>query len=692
MWDAWATYDHPGTPILFAEDHATVGPGVVAMQEEAMSYAALRVLEARFGASPGADLMMPQYEALMTGLGYDPAYRGTVGDTPASVGNRIAVTVLAYGLTDNSNEQGNYANLYYEPVNPPLVVELPGNPDIVDPSRWQPLALDFFIDQSGQLIVGGFPEALSPEWGQVLPFSMTPADLTIYNRDGFDYWVYHDPGPPPLAGTDFYKETFELVATWSSHLDPTDGVMIDISPGSIGNAQIPEDFPNGNDTFYDYENGGDSGTGWDLNPYTGLPYEPNLVPRGDYARVLAEFWADGLDSETPPGHWFEILKTVNDDPLLVRQIGGVGPEVSELEWDVKAFLVLGGAMHDSAVAAWGVKGWYDFIRPVSALRYMADLGQSSDPLGPSYDPDGIPLREDFIEVVTSDDTMPGGKMENLAGEEGKIAFYAWRGPEYIIDPAVDDAGVGWILAENWWPYQRPSFVTPPFPGFVSGHSTFSRCAANILTSLTGSPFFPGGIGEFEAPMNEFLVFEEGPSVDVTLQWGAYQDASDQTSLSRIWGGIHPSADDIPGRYMGDAIAPEAYDKAVEYWGPQAIWEDLGNSLGSPFGTPALYGAGALAGEETIELYMEGGIANSIAFLVIGTERVDVPFRGGVFVPSADFLVLFIVDGFEEGFANFAAPLPAGEIPSGSTLYFQIWVQDPFGGGIAATNALSLTAP
>ena len=46
------------------------------------------------------------------------------------------------------------------------------------------------------------------------------------------------------------------------------------------------------------------------------------------------------------------------------------------------------------------------------------------------------------------------------------------------------------------------------------------------------------------------MFEEGPSVDVVLQWATYRDASDQCSLSRIWGGIHPPADDIPGRIIG----------------------------------------------------------------------------------------------------------------------------------------------
>jgi len=86
-----------------------------------------------------------------------------------------------------------------------------------------------------------------------------------------------------------------------------------------------------------------------------------------------------------------------------------------------------------------------------------------------------------------------------------------------------------------------------------------------MTLLTGSPYFPGGLGEFHAPKNEFLVFEEGPSVDVILQWATYQDASDQTSLSRIWGGIHPPADDIPGRRIGDMVGPEAFARAEQYF-------------------------------------------------------------------------------------------------------------------------------
>ena len=57
-----------------------------------------------------------------------------------------------------------------------------------------------------------------------------------------------------------------------------------------------------------------------------------------------------------------------------------------------------------------------------------------------------------------------------------------------------------------------------------------------------------------------VVFEKGPSVDVILQWATYYDASDQTSLSRIWGGIHPPIDDIRGRIIGEKIGVAKFER------------------------------------------------------------------------------------------------------------------------------------
>ena len=384
--------------------------------------------------------------------------------------------------------------------------------------------------------------------------------------------MYHDPGPPAYlqsdgeGDSDLYKWNHSLVAVWSAMLDPSDGIMMDISPNALGNLNSAS-FPvtvEGLQSFYNLEEGGDNSRGYALNPYTGEPYVPQIVPRGDYARVLAEFWADGPDSETPPGHWFTILNHVNDHPLFRRKFQGEGPELDQLEWDIKAYFILGGAMHDAAIAAWSVKGWYDYTRPISAIRYMADRGQSSSPDLPHYSPEGILLIPGYVELVQEGDTLAGEQNEHL----GKIKLYAWRGPNYIPDPRTSTGGVGWILAENWWPYQRPTFVTPPFAGYVSGHSTFSRAAAEVLTLLTGDEYFPGGIGEFEAKKNEFLVFEEGPSTDIVLQWAKYYDASDQCSLSRIWGGIHPPVDDIRGRLIGEKVGKDAFSFAAAYFGKQ----------------------------------------------------------------------------------------------------------------------------
>ncbi|HVS64437.1 MAG TPA: vanadium-dependent haloperoxidase [Thermoanaerobaculia bacterium] len=555
MYDAWAAYDQRASTYLHQEKASA--EDVQAAREEAISYAAYRLLSWRFRNSPGAEGTQGRLDAQMAQLGFDIGFDSTAGSSPAALGNRIAETWIDYGLSDGANEQNDYANLFYEPVNPPLVIIDRGNPTLVDPNRWQPITLDVFVDQSGNVISSRTPPFLSPEWGVVTPFSLTEEDLTIYERDGDEYWVYHDPGSPPLLGgarQEEYLDTFQLVIEWSGLLDPDDGVMIDISPASRGDNTL----------------GTNDGDGYDVNPKTGQPYEPQIVPAGDYYRVLAEFWADGPDSETPPGHWFTIANSVNDSSELVRRIGGEGPVLDELEWDVKLYFTLGGAMHDVAIAAWGAKGWYDYIRPVSAFRAMAARGQRSDPNALSYHPQGVRLVPGSVELITSETIQEGERHADLQfgpnRNIGKIAIKAWKGPNYVLDPDNDVAGVDWILAGDWWPYQRPSFVTPPFAGYVSGHSTFSRAAAELLTLFTGDPFFPGGVGIFPAPRNEFLVFEDGPSVDVELQWAKYRDASDECSLSRIYGGIHPPADDIPGRLMGSVIGPEAFELAKTFFG------------------------------------------------------------------------------------------------------------------------------
>ena len=238
----------------------------------------------------------------------------------------------------------------------------------------------------------------------------------------------------------------------------------------------------------------------------------------------------------------------NEDKCKIRKFKGIGEELDRLDWDVKSYFLMGGAMHDAAISAWGSKGYYDYARPISVIRYLSENGQSTHEDSTNYNPNGFPLIEGYIEMVSLGDPLVGENNKNL----GKVKLYTWKGFSESTSSDVEK-GSGWILAEEWWPYQRPSFVTPPFAGYVSGHSVFSRAAAVIMESITGSAYFPGGMGTFHAEANEFLVFEDGPSIDIELQWATYRDASDQTSLSRIYGGIHPPIDDLPGRYIGEKI-------------------------------------------------------------------------------------------------------------------------------------------
>lgn len=581
LYDAWAVFDETAETYLLGQRQGVFQSdfdlnnmeGLRASRdlEKTMSYAMYRIILHRYANSPDFLDTKNKLDALMSTHGYDVNVTSVdyTDNDPASFGNFIALEVINYGLQDGANEKYDYKNSFYEPVNNHLDPTVTGINEQINPNRWQPLFFNRFIDQSGNPLPEAVPDFLSPEWGAVECFALEDSDRDLYRKAGNLYDVYLDPGAPPTLGgdeTEAYKWGFSLVAEWSAHLDPSDNTSIDISPASIGNIQA---FPN---TFEAYQlfyksEGGDWGEGHSMNPKTMQPYEPQVVSRGDYARVLAEFWADGPDSETPPGHWFSIMNYVMDHPEFNRRYAGEGEELDALEYDVKAYFMLGGAVHDAAIAAWSVKGYYDYIRPVSALRYMAAKGQSSDPNLSNYHPDGILLIPNVIELIEEGDVdFPDPELV------GEIKFRCWKGPDYINNPSTDVAGVDWVLAGDWWPYQRPSFVTPPFAGYVSGHSTFSRAAAEVLTYLTGDEYFPGGMGVFMAEENAFLVFEDGPSEDVVLQWATYRDASDQCSLSRIWGGIHPPADDIPGRRMGVIVGEKATTLANNYFDGEVSFE------------------------------------------------------------------------------------------------------------------------
>jgi hypothetical protein len=538
MYDAWAAYDP--TAVGYFRDEAAPGPPTRAKQETAISYAAYRVLSHRFASSPGHAASQQQFNKLMKQLGHNPHDINAQGFSPAAIGNRIGQAVIEFGLNDGANEKNGYADITgYQPLNDPLIVELSPLAPLQNINRWQPLILPGASEPQ---------QFLSPHWRAVASFALPRLDGTA---------LPFDPGPPPLLGGNGHESVIAdliQVLRASASLDPGNEQEINISPSVVGNHTL----------------GMQDGSGHAINPATGEPYPDNYVLAGDWGRVLAEFWADGPRSSTPPGHWNEIANEVSDHPQLERKIGGIGPTLGDLEWDVKLYFALNAALHDSAIVTWGIKARYDYGRPISMIRELAARGQSSDDSLANFDPLGLPLVENLIEVITEESSTVGERHEHLVHHVGEIAVYAWRG--HPADPENDYAGAGWILGVHWLPYQQQDFVTPPFAGYTSGHSGFSRASAEVLTAFTGDSYFPGGVGQFlSMPLGEGfgLGFEFGPVEPVLLQWATYHDAADEAGLSRIYGGIHPGLDDYPGRILGAACGTAAFRRALDFFAGQA---------------------------------------------------------------------------------------------------------------------------
>jgi len=179
-----------------------------------------------------------------------------------------------------------------------------------------------------------------------------------------------------------------------------------------------------------------------------------------------------------------------------------------LDDDVKMFFTLSNAMLDAGIAAWDAKRAYDSVRPVTAISLLY---------------------------------------------KGK-RIRSWGGP-----------GKGTIEMDGsqWIPYQLATFPTPPFPDYVSGHSTYSAAAARILTLWTGSDRFGNSV-TLAAGTSKI---EPGatPVTPVTLKWETFTDAAVEAGMSRLYGGIHFARADQAGRRLGQQVGDRVWAKAQAYF-------------------------------------------------------------------------------------------------------------------------------
>ncbi len=225
-----------------------------------------------------------------------------------------------------------------------------------------------------------------------------------------------------------------------------------------------------------------------------LSYSASLT---DYGKAIAEYWADGPNSELPPGHWglFATFVSTRDN--------------HSIDDDAKMFFAMNSALLDASVWSWGIKRQYDYIRPVSSIRFL------------------------------------------FANRNVR----AWAGP---------NLGTQMIPGANWRPYQASGIVTPPFAEYVSGHSTFSAAAATVLKFYTGSDVFGGSvnIAAGSSRVEPGLV----PAANLQLSWATFTDAADEAGISRRYGGIHFIDADLEGRRVGKLLGAAALKKAGKLFG------------------------------------------------------------------------------------------------------------------------------
>jgi hypothetical protein len=465
-YDAWAYYDAtavdtrqnlrppPSTP----SPRRPANERTLENKSKAISFAAYRVLTDLFPPSQfpsvGPTATSPGYstpDVLLTGQ--PPKYLGyslTDTSSPAQVGTAAADAVLAYRAQDNSNQSGGYANTTtYQPKNTWNSVPYPG--------YWQPLCVLTPAGVEAWKLNNSMPLLPQP-----------PADCPL----------------PPATGSNYVQQT-PLTPQWGTvtgfALNPATQMPPHLSEPSLPGPPMAADGSSYDPTETDLA----------------LSDTSNLDA---VKKAKAEYWADGPQSEFPPGHTMVFAQAISR------------MRAHTLDQDVKLFFMLGNAEMDASISAWKLKYQYDCVRVITAIRKRYE-GQ----------------------YITS-----------------------WLGP---------NKGYGKVLGENWLPYQALNVVTPPFPEYVSGHSTFTAAGRTILGGFEGSDKFnaqvviPAGSSRFEA---------NTPATDVTLTWKTLTAAADEAGWSRRWGGIHFKSGDEHGRLLGKVVASDVWDKAQTYFNGTAM--------------------------------------------------------------------------------------------------------------------------
>ncbi len=176
-----------------------------------------------------------------------------------------------------------------------------------------------------------------------------------------------------------------------------------------------------------------------------------------------------------------------------------------LDQDVRLYFAVANVAFDAFISCWETKRYYDTSRPWTLIHHY----------------------------------YKGKKITGWAGPEG---------------------GTKEMLGEEWHPYSPENFVTPPFPGYTSGHATVSGAASKIIELFTGSDTYG-----FAEQRRHCELTENNPGEMITLDLPTWSKTAETAALSRALGGYHIPIDNNVGLRVGREIAVWSWPKYQAYF-------------------------------------------------------------------------------------------------------------------------------
>lgn len=526
IYDAWAAFDPAAVGVhsrIDAPAALTTPQALTSAIEEAIGYAAFNAAQALL---PAQGELLREF---MSGMGYDPDATASDPASASGIGKAAAQAVLAYRASDFSNAANGYADTTgYVPVNSgiPGAANAPGGEDF-DANSWQPLRvptgthvkLKIAPDPSFTLIAEPVATSdprsfriqspLTPQWGEVKAFALQA------NSE------FRPPAPPQLGDFGVYMDGTGKVTTGDAAYREQVAQVLEMSA--------------------------------------------NLTDR---EKAVAEFWADGPRSETPPGHWNQLAQDV-----AVR-------DGHTLEQDVNMFFALNNALFDASIATWEAKYAYDFIRPQSAIHHL--------------------YHDQIVTAWLGPDKGTGEILGQYWNAYQQATFVTPPFPEFTSGHSAFSMAAATVL-------QHFTGSDVFYDGVGKGSHDLDK---------DGVPDFAGQY------ILTKLAFEyyDGPPIDLT--WETFTEAAYEAGISRLYGGIHFQDGNLFGRGVGLNAGESAWETSIKY-----IAGSTDALLQSPVGTSAndlLIGSGrpeifdAGAGNDVVR--PSGG--GDVVTLGAGSDRIE----------------------------------------------------------------------